>query len=339
MLNQTDLSRVDLNLLVLFEAVFEEGHVGRAAGRLSLSPSAVSHGLTRLRRLLNDPVFLKTPRGVVPTDRAQALAPMISDALRRVRSVVAEAEPFDPATSTRRMVIGAPDGVSAVFLQPLLSDLKASAPGIDLGIRQILPIAGETQPERAWSAAFSEIEARALDLAVIPSDDAPARFERRLLYEEDFVLAMRPDHPFRRQPTIANYCESRHLVVSLTGDPHGFVDEVLARDGLSRRVALTVPNFMFAAAILSGTDLICAIPRRFARLYGDRFGIAVHEPPLPMGQFRLNVFVPKVALMDDGLAWLIERVLQAGLSSEPEDRTRPARDSLRQAVPADAPLA
>lgn len=339
MLNQTDLSRVDLNLLVLFEAVFEEGHVGRAAGRLSLSPSAVSHGLTRLRRLLNDPVFLKTPRGVVPTDRAQALAPMISDALRRVRSVVAEAEPFDPATSTRRMVIGAPDGVSAVFLQPLLSDLKASAPGIDLGIRQILPIAGETQPERAWSAAFSEIEARALDLAVIPSDDAPARFERRLLYEEDFVLAMRPDHPFRRQPTIANYCESRHLVVSLTGDPHGFVDEVLARDGRSRRVALTVPNFMFAAAILSGTDLICAIPRRFARLYGDRFGLAVLEPPLPMGQFRLNVFVPKVALMDDGLAWLIERVLQAGLSSEPEDRTRPARDSLRQAVPADAPLA
>lgn len=313
MLSEIDLSRADLNLLVLFEAVFEEAHVGRAAGRLSLSPSAVSHGLGRLRRLLNDPVFIKTPKGVVPTDRATELAPSIADLLRRVRAVLSNAEPFDPATSTRRMVIGAPDGVSAVFLQPLSAVLAAAAPGIDVGIRQLLPIAGEIAPDRAWRDAFSDLETRALDIAVVPAEEGPARFAKQLLYEEDFVLAMRPGHPFRHNPGLSAYCASRHLVVSLTGDPHGFVDEVLAGNGLSRRVALTVPNFMFACAVLPETDLICALPRRFAARYADRFGIALQDPPLSLGRFRLNAFVPKAALADAGLAWLLVRLREAGV--------------------------
>lgn len=311
MLHEIDLSRADLNLLVLFEAIFEEGHVGRAAGRLNLSPSAVSHGLGRLRRLLNDPLFLRTPRGVVPTERARDLAPAITEALCGVRSIIADAAEFDPSISTRRMVIGAPDGVSAVFLQPLLRDLARHAPGIDIGIRQLLPVAGEIVPERAWSNAFADLDARTLDLAVIPGDEAPARFEKRLLYEDDFILALRRDHPFLAKPSVPSYCASRHLVVSVSGDPHGFVDEVLARDGLSRRVALTVPNFMFAAAILPDTDFICAVPRRFAAAYGDRPGFATTEPPFPLGKFRLNIFLPKVALADAGIAWLTERLIKA----------------------------
>src|SRR5690349_15229221 len=102
MLNQIDLSRADLNLLVLFEAVLQEAHVGRAAERLNLSPSAVSHGLRRLRVLLNDPLFLKHPKGVVPTARADALAEPILDILARARVVVGGAEQFDPVRSQRR---------------------------------------------------------------------------------------------------------------------------------------------------------------------------------------------------------------------------------------------
>src|SRR5919108_4442051 len=102
MLNETDLSRADLNLLVLFDVVLEERHVGRAAERLNLSASAVSHGLRRLRRLLNDPLFLRTPKGVVPTARATELAEPIADILARIRRVMATAPSFDPSTSTRR---------------------------------------------------------------------------------------------------------------------------------------------------------------------------------------------------------------------------------------------
>src|SRR5262245_14872338 len=113
MLNQIPLSRIDLNLLVVFRAVLEEGHVARAAGRLNLTPSAVSHALGRLRHLLNDPLFLRTPKGVVPTARALELGGPVADILARVGRVMASAVPFDPTRSARRFVIGAPDAVMA----------------------------------------------------------------------------------------------------------------------------------------------------------------------------------------------------------------------------------
>ena len=139
MLNEIDLSRADLNLLVLFETVLAERHVGHAADKLNLTASAVSHGLGRLRKLLNDPLFLRTPKGVVPTARAIELAEPVADILARIRNVVATAEPFDPATSTRRFLLGAPDGASAVFLMQLLNALNRSAPRVDIGLQQLMP--------------------------------------------------------------------------------------------------------------------------------------------------------------------------------------------------------
>ena len=113
MLNKNHLSRIDLNLLVVFSFVLEERHVARAAGRLNLTPSAVSHALVRLRQLLNDPLFLRTAKGVVPTARALALGEPVAEILASVGSVVAAAAPFDAATSVRRFAIGAPDAVIA----------------------------------------------------------------------------------------------------------------------------------------------------------------------------------------------------------------------------------
>lgn len=322
MLNEIDLSRTDLNLLVLFETVLHERHVGRAADRLNLTPSAVSHRLGRLRSLLNDPLFLKTPKGVVPTERALRLAAPVAEALARVRSVIAAAGPFDPATSTRRFAIGAPDGASAVFLAPLYAELQRVAPGVDVAVRQLLPVPGESTPERAWRNAWAELDARSLDVAIVPSAAVPLRFAKRVLYEEDFVLAMRRGHTFARKPTLARYCEAQHLVVSLTGDPHGFVDEVLAKQERSRRVALTVPNFMFALAVVAESDLVCAVPRRFAAAHGARFGLATVDAPVPLGTFALNAVTPEVALMDGGVAWLVALLLRQG-ARQPPRSSRP----------------
>jgi DNA-binding transcriptional LysR family regulator len=306
MLNKIDLSRVDLNLLVLFETVLEARHVGRAADRLNLSPSAVSHGLGRLRRLLNDPLFLRTPKGVVPTARALELAGPITEVLARVRSVIATAEPFDAATSKRRFTIGAPDSVSAVFLPPLLADLRRLAPRIDISVRQLLPPQGGRDIARAWDPALTELETRAIDIAVVPLDDFPARFVERTLYEEDFVIAMRDGHAFARGPTLDRFCGMQHLVVSITGDPRGFVDDALADQGRTRQVVLTVPNFMMALAIIAETDLITALPRRFVEMHAPRFGVVSTKAPLSLPRFRIRAVVPAVAMMDTGLAWLFE---------------------------------
>ena len=316
MLNQINLSRVDLNLFVVFEAVLAERHVGRAADRLNLSASAVSHGLGRLRRSLNDPLFIRTPKGVVPTDRAIELAAPIAEILARTRSVISNAEPFDSATSTRRFTIGAPDGVAAVFLPPLFAQVRESSPGIGIALRQLLPAQGETSPERVWRDAFADLETRAVDISVVPSDEIPARFHRQVLYEEDFVLATRAGHPFARDPTLDEYCRAQHLVVSLTGDAYGFVDEALARLGRCRRIALTVPNFFFALAVVAGTDMLAALPSRFAATYASRFDVVSVAPPLPLGSFRLNAVAPAAAMMDVGLAWLFEKLCDSGRDVE-----------------------
>jgi DNA-binding transcriptional LysR family regulator len=313
MLNQIDLSRADLNLFVLFEAVLEQRHVGRAAERLNLTPSAVSHGLGRLRRLLNDPLFLRNPKGVVPTGRALELAEPIAEVLARARNVVATAAPFDPKTSTRRFTIGAPDGVSAVILPPLLADLRRRSPGIDIGLRQILPPRSlkPSTAGRIWDSAVTELDAHALDIAVVPGADVPPRFVARTLYEEEFVLAVRAGHPFRKKPTLDGFCRMQHLVVSLSGDPYGFVDDALARQARTRRVALTVPNFMLALSLVAQTDLIAALPKAFVTMHAARFGIALVKLPLKLDRSPIRAVAAKAALMDAGVAWLFDRLRDA----------------------------
>jgi DNA-binding transcriptional LysR family regulator len=305
MLNEIDLSRIDLNLLVLFEIVFQERHVGRSAERLRLSASAVSHGLGRLRTLLGDPLFLKTPKGVVPTERALQLAPSVAEILARIRGVVSTAAPFDPQHSTRRFIIGAPDGISSVVLPPLLETLREVAPGVDVGVRQLLPVQGFTVPHLAWRDALTELEDRTMDIAIIPFDDIPVRFHKLKLYEEEFVIAVRKGHSFQLNATLKRYCDMEHLVVSHTGDISGFVDVELAKKGLTRRVTLTVPNFIFALSVLADTEMVSAVPGRFIEIHGGRFDVVAIKAPLPLPRFSINVVLPKVAMMDDGLAWLV----------------------------------
>jgi len=211
-----------------------------------------------------------------------------------------------------------------VFLPSLLVELQRAAPGIDISVRQLLPTPGETSPDRAWRTAFADLEARAMDIAIMPLDDIPPRFHQRTLYEEDFVVAMRDGHPFSKAPTLDRYCEMQHLVVSLTGDAHGFVDRVLAEQGRSRRIALTVPNFMFALAVIAETDLISALPRRFVATQAARFAVVALDAPLQLTRFRLNAIIPKVALMDMGLAWLFD-VLGSAQPAAPKQNKRSPR--------------
>ncbi|HYD86304.1 MAG TPA: LysR family transcriptional regulator [Vitreimonas sp.] len=305
MMNETDLTRADLNLLVLFETVMRERHVGRTAQRLNLSPSAVSHGLSRLRALLADPLFIKTPRGVTPTDRALALEAPVAEILARVRAVVATSAPFDPRTSARAFTIGAPDGTAAVFLPPLVKALRREAPHVDIRIRQLMPRPGETSIEAAWRDAFTDLDARAMDLAVMPVATAPLRFAMRTLFEEGFVIAARSGHPWLAKPTLSAFVVAEHLVVSHTGDANGFVDIALAERGLARRVALTAPNFMLALALLADSDLLAAVPRSLFELHGRRFKLGCAKAPLALPRFALNAFAPKPALEDAGLSWLV----------------------------------
>lgn len=298
MLKKIDLSRIDLNLLVLFEAVLEERHVARTAVRLHLSASAVSHGLGRLRRLFNDPLFLKHPKGVAPTTRALQLKEPIAEVLARTRGIIAGVQSFDPATSTRRFVIGAPDAVSSVALPPFLAALGQAAPGIDVSIRFLMP-----------QHTLATLDANEVDIAIAPFDTVPPRFATQELYAEEFVIAMRVGHVLAGRLTLENYCASSHAIVSTGADPKSPVDDLLKQQGLTRRLALSAPSFLFALSAVGETDLLAAVPRRLVQKCAKQFGVTYAEPPRtlsPMLSSRIQCILPKAALMDSGTRWLFE---------------------------------
>jgi DNA-binding transcriptional LysR family regulator len=164
-----------------------------------------------------------------------------------------------------------------------------------------------------------------MDVAVMPTDVAPLRFETRRLYEEDFVIAARKGHAYLKRSTLKAFCEAQHLVVSATGDAHGFVDTALADRGMTRRVALTAPNFTLALALLGSSALIAAVPRRFFDLHGAALGLACVDAPLKLPRFGLYAIAPKPALQDAGLAWLVDVLARAaGDPATAKRRTRRA---------------
>lgn len=301
MQHEFDLSGIDLNLLVLFEAIMQERHVGRTGTLLHLSPSAISHGLARLRGVLHDPLFLKHPKGVVPTARAEELASPIAEILQRVRSVVANAHGFDAKQSTRRFTIGAPDAVLTAVMPRLLAALAKQGPRIDLSLRTTLP-----------QSALSELDMRQADLVLQPLGDVPARFEATRLYDEEFALAMRTGHPLGKALTLARYCAAAHVLVSTTGDAYGNVDVELKKLGRTRRIAATVPNFLLALALVAETDLIAAVPRG-AAVHARRFGVVLAAPPAPLAPLTpssINLIATRAAMTDSGVAWLARLLVE-----------------------------
>lgn len=314
MLNQIDLSRTDLNLLVLFETVLAKRHVGQAAAALNLSPSAVSHGLGRLRRLLNDPLFLRTPRGVTPTDRALQIAPRIAEILDGVRGILGEIEPFDPATSTRRFRIGTPDSALAVHGPLLVQQVESAAPSVGLSLLHVLPNFRTSPGDGAFSHVLDQLDERSLDLAALPRlADAPlpARFLVRSLGGDRLVGVCRPEHPFARRPSLETYCAARHVFMSLTGDRTGVIDTVLAQLGQERTVMTTVPSAMLALLMAASADLVAGLPASLAEGQAARFGLVANPLPFELELTPLYAVVTRAAHADAGIAWLLDQVTRA----------------------------
>jgi DNA-binding transcriptional LysR family regulator len=270
------------------------------------SVTAVSHGLRRLRRLLHDPLFLKTPSGVKPTDRARALAGPVAEVLTRVEGIVSTAGPFDPKTAQRGFTIGAPDALAAIFLGPLVASLANEAPGIDIRLLQLMPQYRGRPTSQVWQTTLMELDARRLDVAVLPLGRPPARFAERLLFEEDFVVAMRKGHPLARKPNLAAYLAAQHMLVSAIGDALGVMDAKLAEKGHSRRVALTVPNFMIALVQLAESDLVATLPRHLVERHAARFNLVTRPLPVPWTPDPVRIVASQAALADAGIAWLFE---------------------------------
>ena len=276
-MNYINLNRVDLNLLKVFDALVVEGHATRAAERIGLTQPAVSHALNRLRVLFGDPLFVRSPRGMVPTSLAQDVAPRVHSILEQVEGMLIGSRVFDPATSTRQFVLGLSDYAAFVLLPRLTARLDREAPLVSLIVHST-----------GRDVGLAMIEESSVELIAGNFPEPASHMREELLYEEDFICASRGDHPdLAGTLDLDRYLSLRHLQVSTRGNPTGYVDAVLRDKGLKRTVALTVSHFLLAPMLAYSSHLLATEPRRLFTSLADRLQLKLWPPPITIPPFRV----------------------------------------------------
>ncbi len=257
----------DLNLLIVFDAVMRDRSVTRAGSRIGLSQPAMSHALNRLRYLLKDELFVRSPQGMVPTPRAEALADPLRNALNEMQLAL-EPAAFDPAASDRRFTIAVHNYAAVVLTPPLVAAVSAAAPAVRLDLRP------------SGTLDIAELLDRGdLDLALGSRESPGERFATAALLEDDFVIVMRRGHPaVRRKLTAAAVATLPYLDVSSNPEDASVKERWLAERGFVRRVALRAP-FLSAPAILVQSDMIAILSRRIAQELTRNHPLQIREPP------------------------------------------------------------
>ena len=267
---------LDLNLLVVFDAVAQERSATRAAARLNMTQPAISHALTRLRRALSDDLFVRTPDGMEPTPYAEHLAGPVRTALQSLHLALDGGAAFEPAVSDHRFSIAVDNRAALLLAAPIAIAITKEAPNLAVDMR---PSGTLDLAERLDRGDF--------DLALGGLAAPGERFSDIRLYESGFTVLVRQDHPAIRDGafTMEAFARFPHMVLSSTGEETDFVDTELARHGFTRRIALRVP-LLSAAAALAQSDMVTVMGERGAREFARSAPLALL--PLPFASPTLH---------------------------------------------------
>lgn len=303
------LDQVDLNLLVALDALLQTNSVSGAAAKVGLSTPAMSHALARLRKQLQDPVLVRAGQGMVPTPRATGLRESVHELVSSVHAVLGPAPGFDPATADRELRVRASDYVLSTLGPELDQRLAEAAPGLRL---RFSPNAPE-DPEHVREGV--------VDLAIGVYRELPPECRIQKLFEERLVCMVRRDHStIRSRLTLEQYIATPHVQVAPRGRPGGYVDQVLAREGLHRRVVRAVPFFLSGMQLTASSDYVLTVPERLARAWAETFDLRVLEPPLPFAAYAVVQLWHPRHEGDDGHGWLRHQVMQAARATRPRKR-------------------
>lgn len=289
-----NIEALDLNLLLAFDALYEERNVSRAARRVGLSQPAMSNALARLRAALGDPLFERTGRGIRPSPRAERIGPAVRSGIAQLRRALQPDTRFDPRSSNRLFRLALSDYAEHRILPPLLAALAEEAPSIRLQVRRL---------DALFAVPEADLRHGAIDLAIGFFPDARSLEEGTAsedLFAEENVVVFRRGHPLSRGTlTIERYAEAAHAAVIFRSDPWGLIDQELAARGLRRRLQYASPHFLTVCEALAQTDLIATLPAALGRRLR---GLVTRPVPLP-----LPVFTTRVVWRDhndESLVWL-----------------------------------
>jgi DNA-binding transcriptional LysR family regulator len=274
-MHQVNLRGVDLNLLVMLEALIRERNVTRAAETVAMSQPAMSRALARLRRLLDDPILVRGPDGLQPTLRARALQPRLAALLDEARGVIG-ARGFDPLTHRGQWRIASTDHQTILQLPLFMARLAREAPHVDIRVSP------------ASQNVFEQLARGEIDLAFgVAETPVPDILKRQGLYRDRFVTILRQGHPALSDWSLERFAALDHVLVTILDDGRGAMDNALGALGLSRRIALRLPHFFAAINIVAASDLVVTLPFTIAERFREEYRLAVIEPPLAYPPFEV----------------------------------------------------
>jgi DNA-binding transcriptional LysR family regulator len=291
------MPRPDLNLLVTFDVLLEEGSVTRAGLRLRLSPSAMSRALTRLRRVTGDPLLVRAGRGLVPTPHAMELRERVRQLVQDAEAVLRPAGEPDLETLVRTFTLRTSDGFVESFGPALVARVGEEAPGVQLRFLQ--------KADRTTAALRDgtvDLETGVIDEALGPD------VRTHVLFRDRFVGVVRQEHLLGREPiTLDRYASGRHLHVSRRGRDQGLIDEALDPSGQSRQVVTVVDGFAAALALARASDLIATVPERHTASL--RAGMLTFALPFPTPDVTVSLLWHVRLDADEAHRWLRRCVL------------------------------
>ena len=296
-----NLSRVDLNLFVVFEAIFTSGGITPAAAKLNLSQSAVSHALGRLRSLFDDPLFERNSKGMVPTARARALIGDIRLALQSMEATLQRSAYFDAVSAQRTFTLAIGDPIDSLLLPALIGQIERTAPQVEIAT-------GYSNRQRIENA----LREGSLDAAVDVLMPMPADIGHEPVFSDPMIVLARRGHPLVQGGIdLATYLALEHIQVSSRRIGAGIADMALRRLGLNRRVRVRCQHYAAACRIVSRSDMLATMPLHFASIFNDSFQNQLLPPPFDVPPCEWFLYAEKGAANDGGRVWFRERVLGA----------------------------
>lgn len=290
-----NLAELDLNLLVAFEAMLEERSVTKAARRVGMGQPSMSEALGRLRALFRDELFVRASGAMQPTPKALRIAPGVQAALHQLRATLGEQVPFDPSGARQAFTVAATDYASLVLLPTVAARLRDEAPQVDMHVLGY---------EKSGVGAMLARGEADVALGVFPQP--PGEAVSVPLFEERFVGVARRGHPALQggaSPDAAAFAALPHALVTVRQDRSGALDEALARLGLRRRIAVTLPHMLVLPALLQTSDLVAALPGRVA--HGVlAAGLEMFEIPVATPSWLVAMLWNPAARTDQATAWL-----------------------------------
>jgi DNA-binding transcriptional LysR family regulator len=317
----------DLNLLRVFDEVMAERNLTRAARNLSLTQPAVSNALRRLRDVMGDELVRRAGAGVEPTPRALALWPVVRDALRELQQTLAPGE-FDAGVADKSFLLAMADATAAELMPGLVEIVEREARSVSL---RVLPLTTR-DPRRLLEmeevdVAIGYFPAVVASLAARGHSGVGMPFETQRLYAGQYVCVMRRGHPLAEtELSLDDYCAARHLLVSFSGRPYGFIDQTLGAMGRERRVVATVNQFFTAGRVVSTSDLLTVMPRHFVRVTGIDDRLVLRELPFEQPLVHVDALWHRRAQHGHAHEWLrqaLQRSAAAAFSDSAQAVHRP----------------